>query len=111
MKIVHARPDIAASGNLVLGASGRFLRSKGATVNFTSAEAAIVSALVDAGAFGLCVRDMAGMLGHDMSDGSIHVCRTHISKIRRKIALIGETKISLDLDRARQRYSVSVRDL
>jgi hypothetical protein len=111
MKIVYADAENSASGNLVLGSSGQFLRATSATVNFTSAEAAIMIALVDAGAFGLCIRDILGVLGHDVSDRSIHVGRTHISKIRQKLALIGEGRISLHLDRGRQRYAFAAPNL
>lgn len=105
MEIVHDGSEPRASGNLTLGASGHFLRSKTATVNFTSAEAKIVVALVDAGAFGLSIPDMVILLDHEVSDSSIHVGRMHISKIRQKIHLIGEARISLSLDKARRRYA------
>ena len=105
MKIVHDGSEPRASGNLTLDASGHFLRSKTATVNFTLAEAKIVIALVDAGTSGLSIPDMVILLNHDVSEKSIHVCRMHISKIRQKIHLIGKEQISLSLDKVRQRYA------
>ena len=105
MKIVHDGSEPRASDNLALGASGHFLRSKTATVNFTLAEAKIVIALVDAGASGLSIPDIVILLNHDVSDKSIHLGRMHISNIRQKIHLIGEERISLSLDKSRQRYA------
>jgi hypothetical protein len=105
MKIAHDGPETSTSDNLVLSDSGHFLRSNSATVNFTAAEAKIVIALVDAGAFGLCISDVLVVLSQKLSDSSIHVGRTHISKIRQKIRLISQGGITLYYDKGRRRYA------
>ena len=94
------------SDDLIVDASGYFLCGDGATVNFTSAEAKILTALVDAGNAGLCIQDTLAIFGNDISCRSIHIIRTHISKIRKKTALLGADRISLEWNKDEQRYSL-----
>jgi DNA-binding response OmpR family regulator len=95
MKIVHSDSGPSAYGTPVLDGAGHILRLNGATVNFTSTEAKILSALVRSGTFGLCVIDISALLGYDVSNRSIQLVRAHISNIRKKILLIGDDRISL----------------
>lgn len=93
MKIVHADFEPSAYGALALDGAGHILRSNGATVNFTSSEAKILTALVSSGALGLCIIDVPVLLGHDVSIRSIQLVRAHISNIRKKISLNSDISI------------------
>lgn len=95
---------LTISDNLRVDTSGFFLCSGDATVNFTSAEAKILIALVDAGKAGLSIGDTLAMFGNEISCRSLHIVRTHISKIRKKIALFGKDKILLEWNKDRQKY-------
>lgn len=107
MTIVHADFEPSAYGTLALDGAGHILRSNGATVNFTSSEAKILTALVRSGAFGLFVIDIPVLLGHDVSDRSIQLVRAHISNIRKKISLISDIRISLIAGRDQGRYAIT----
>jgi DNA-binding response OmpR family regulator len=111
MTFVPVGSGLLASGDLVLDASGYFLRTDRATVNFTSAEAKILAALVRGETSGACVHDIVFLLGHMVSERSIHVVQTQISKIRQKIMLIGNERISIQFDKRRQLYLLDVADL
>ncbi|RYD22133.1 MAG: hypothetical protein EOP69_00240 [Spirochaetia bacterium] len=95
---------LSISDNLVVDSAGYFLRGDGATVNFTSAEANILRALIDAGKAGLSIRDTLSLFGDGVCRKSLHIVRTHISKIRKKTALFGRNRILLEWDKDRQRY-------
>ena len=107
MKIVQADFEPSAYGALVLDGAGHILRSNGATVNFTSTEAKILTALISSGSVGLCVIDIPVLLGRDVSNRSIQLVRAHISNIRRKILLISGVSISLITDEGHKRYTIT----
>jgi len=106
MKIVHEDFEPLAYGTLVLDGAGHILRSNGATVNFTSTEAQILTALVSSGASGLCVIDIPVLLGYDVSNRSVQLVRAHISNIRKKISLISDISISLITVEGQRRYAI-----
>jgi len=107
MKGVHTDSEPSAYGTLVLDGAGHILRSNGATVNFTLTEAKILNALVNSGAFGLCVIDISTLIGHDASKKSTQLVQAHISNIRRKIALISDDNISLITGKYQRRYAIT----
>jgi DNA-binding response OmpR family regulator len=80
------------------------LRSPHAFVHFTPSEGKVLAALIDSGGNGLSISEIPKAIGHDVSDTSIHISQTHISKLKIKLALISENRLSISMDRELRRY-------
>jgi DNA-binding winged helix-turn-helix (wHTH) protein len=80
------------------------LRSPVAVVYLTQAEAKIINGITSSGMSGCSLYDLPALLERDVSHKSIHVVRTHIYTIRKKLRLIGESRVSLKIDLESMRY-------
>ena len=66
--------------------------------------AKIINGIISSGMSGCSLYELPALLERDVSHKSIHVVRTHIYTIRKKLRLIGESRVSLKIDLESMRY-------
>jgi DNA-binding response OmpR family regulator len=93
-----------ASDQFKLEFSDQTLRSAQAFVYLTKSEARILAALIEGSQKGTPLDDIPSVLGHEVSAQSIHIVRTHISKLKAKLALISESRVEILLKPGTKRY-------
>jgi hypothetical protein len=82
------------------------IRSFDSLVHLTRAESRILNGIAQAGISGYLLSDLPELAGHSSSVRTIHVVRTNISMIKKKLSLIGNDRVALVYNSATTRYFV-----